>query len=511
MILRAPNTDRLIDGKPRTVLTAVQASGSSTVTTESIADFAIGNRGILGILGEERSEVVRVHISTAPSGSTITLNANTGYRHEIGTPLYFVDYDSVEFSHAATAAGAKTVLTTKTLVPDQMDTLYDDFANSTGFGFYRFYVQSTISALTSVTTTATATSAGHGFVTGQSVVISGATQAEYNGTYTITVTNANTFTYTFAGSGTSPATGTILATRYADYSDAIPYAGYDIDAVSTIIDRALSMTSTKVNPRLKYENLFSFLNEAITIANAKNTRWAEAKVLSHELDTISTGDWEWALPTNIARLNDPSAVIALYVRGYPPMKYKPQREFNQYLRDIIFTTLTTTIEVGYLTIVLNNSKGFADSGTIYIEGDAISYTANDRTTNTLSGVTGITATHTGGSTTYVLQNFTSGEPVMYTITSEGRVRAWPVCTSTINNRVLYMDYFRRIPTVDSLGDLILISNVTAFVEYVAYRIKKHLAGGTLALTDEEYRKFTAAMEECVTRDTAGEPIRVRTK
>lgn len=66
--------------------------------------------------------------------------------------------------------------------------------------------------LTSASTTATATTTqAHGRIVGDDVIISGATPAAYNGTYTIvTVPSATTFTYTFAG-GTSPATGTILA------------------------------------------------------------------------------------------------------------------------------------------------------------------------------------------------------------------------------------------------------------------------------------------------------------
>lgn len=63
--------------------------------------------------------------------------------------------------------------------------------------------------LTSASTTATVTHADHGLATGDSITIYGATQTEYNGTYTITVTGTGTFTYTFAGSGTTPATGTI--------------------------------------------------------------------------------------------------------------------------------------------------------------------------------------------------------------------------------------------------------------------------------------------------------------
>lgn len=75
-------------------------------------------------------------------------------------------------------------------------------------------VQKSVSSLTSVGTTATATINSHGYGgngTTVNVFISGAAQAEYNGARTVTVTGTNTVTYTFAGSATSPATGTIIA------------------------------------------------------------------------------------------------------------------------------------------------------------------------------------------------------------------------------------------------------------------------------------------------------------
>jgi len=76
-----------------------------------------------------------------------------------------------------------------------------------------------IATLTSVGTTALATALyKHGLTTGDSVIIDGATETEYNGTYTITVISAQAFTYTFAGSGTSPATGTIVA-QFPEVSD----------------------------------------------------------------------------------------------------------------------------------------------------------------------------------------------------------------------------------------------------------------------------------------------------
>lgn len=75
--------------------------------------------------------------------------------------------------------------------------------------------------LTSVSTTATATLANHGFSTGQSVTVSGANEANYNGTFVITVTSANTWTYTMVGTAASPATGSPVVSSPANeiYTD----------------------------------------------------------------------------------------------------------------------------------------------------------------------------------------------------------------------------------------------------------------------------------------------------
>lgn len=54
------------------------------------------------------------------------------------------------------------------------------------------------------------TNSNHFLADGIDVTISGATETEYNGTFTIDVTSEKTFTYDITGTPTSPATGTIL-------------------------------------------------------------------------------------------------------------------------------------------------------------------------------------------------------------------------------------------------------------------------------------------------------------
>lgn len=60
-------------------------------------------------------------------------------------------------------------------------------------------------------TTATVTLTAHGYVTGQTITVSGVTPAAFNGSWVITVTATNTFTYTYTGgayvSGTAALSG----------------------------------------------------------------------------------------------------------------------------------------------------------------------------------------------------------------------------------------------------------------------------------------------------------------
>lgn len=63
------------------------------------------------------------------------------------------------------------------------------------------------SVITAVTSTV------HGLVNADTVVISGATQSEYNGKWVITFINTTTFTYVITGTPATPATGTIVAKR----------------------------------------------------------------------------------------------------------------------------------------------------------------------------------------------------------------------------------------------------------------------------------------------------------
>jgi hypothetical protein len=97
-----------------------------------------------------------------------------------------------------------------------------------------------VSSLTRSGGTATlTTSTPHGFATDQKVVISGATQTDYNGAFTVTVITPTRFTYTVANSPATPATGTILISA-GDITDLVALAG--VERISSETDAEFVFT-----------------------------------------------------------------------------------------------------------------------------------------------------------------------------------------------------------------------------------------------------------------------------
>jgi hypothetical protein len=99
-------------------------------------------------------------------------------------------------------AGVKTNLGTLQTTAGRVSMTYNgnQIAITDGTAFYVYIIGQTaqpISSITNSTTTATlTTSSPHLRYTGETITVSGATPAAYNGTFVITVTGANTLTYT---------------------------------------------------------------------------------------------------------------------------------------------------------------------------------------------------------------------------------------------------------------------------------------------------------------------------
>jgi uncharacterized phage protein gp47/JayE len=123
-------------------------------------------------------------------------------------------YEGLERNPESAAAGNISLDDTTVPVGTTIPAL-TDFTGSNGIIYQSTAVSTIVATNQSIPTLGRNFSAAfailaseHQLVTGMSVTISGADQAEYNGTFVITVTARDTFIYTISGTPVSPATGT---------------------------------------------------------------------------------------------------------------------------------------------------------------------------------------------------------------------------------------------------------------------------------------------------------------
>jgi hypothetical protein len=124
-------------------------------------------------------------------------------------------------------------------------TEYDlKFASSPGAAFTsilsttgKVNYNTSLTSITRINTVATATLANHGFLNGETVTISGASQTEYNGSFVISNVTANTFQYTVSGSPATPATGSPkIVTRSLVWTDSNSVVGPQAGVTKPVVN-----------------------------------------------------------------------------------------------------------------------------------------------------------------------------------------------------------------------------------------------------------------------------------
>ena len=119
-------------------LNASGVVGTGSITVYSIKQFAVNQVLLIGELGNEGSELIKTHAATAPTGNTVTLASNLVKSHPKDTPVYIYSFDQIEYSHADTLTGSKTVLSLTDIDPENDSMSYEDTTNTAGYYFIRY-------------------------------------------------------------------------------------------------------------------------------------------------------------------------------------------------------------------------------------------------------------------------------------------------------------------------------------------------------------------------------------
>ena len=436
-----------------TYLSADVAAAASALTVESIKEFAINQILQIGELGSENSEIIKTHAATAPTGSTITLASALTFAHDQGTKIYIIPFDKIEFSWAATEAGSKSVLSTEDIEADSLDTLYTDTAKTTGYFFTR---------------------------------------------YKNSIDNS-----------------------YSSYSDPIPIAGFGSNTVNFAIEYALRRNKLDTfTENVSHDFCIDEINDCLVYIAEQRKKWHRLQDFDYSLGTTAQGEWKFAVPSTMWGYSNKS-VLAIGLEGEDNLIWKDEREWNEILDGVYNTTLSGAASIGATEITLTDSSGFeaptSGTATVMIDGQEITYTTNTVATGVLSG---IPASGTGSITANLTDaaqvwqgDYETGNPLYYTI-KEGYVYVWPLPSSSYDDRVLYIDFWKEAPSIDSDADTLDISRFGMVKYWLVWAVRSQTKNeGMRNFEDGDWLMFEKVLKKAmlIESQTHGQKYKMKPK
>jgi hypothetical protein len=308
---------------------------------------------------------------------------------------------------------------------------------------------------------------------------------------------ATTSGYYFARFKNSIGAGT-----YSDYSDPVPVAGYTSYSARSIIDNALDMINKKVSSVLSDEFFFNQINNCQIETLREFKRWSFMQSFNTIIGQTATWGWKVALPVDCDDQNTTKSIWNLRIGKELQLMWVDKEDWNDLVGDFAATTLKNNIVMGAVTIVLTSSADFYDSGTINIGVNSYSYSANNKNTGTLT-IGPSTTTNTAGEDAF--QNAFTGNP-MYWTTYGGWIYHWPITNSVYSGRNYYMDYYKKLVSIVTDADEIILPDPTIVQYYCAWKALLKLANGEQTANAqgmyEQYilRREKAKMKESLNRE-----------
>jgi hypothetical protein len=316
-----------------------------------------------------------------------------------------IDYNQVEFSRTTTLTGSKSVLTTKAISADRLDTPYTDSTNSTGFAFFRFK----------------------------------------NSTSSV----------------------------FSSYSTGISYAGQGNTSVQDIINKACRDTLVEIGGEFSTEKmLLDDVNDAQDAIT--DFDWKFELVKNDSSITATQYENTYALSGLTYELKFPGIS-----QGIKSVKFSGKRldyidndEMDNEYQSVIRTTVATQAEVADTSLVLTNTTELPDVGTVYINGLSIAYTANSKTTNTLSGISVSTITAILPVASAVWYNINPGLPTKYTIDIDNTIRLNCPVDSDYNGYSMTFEYLKKLTRFTDFASTTEVPFTDIFPDFVKAKIEQ---------------------------------------
>lgn len=434
-----------IQDEQRTYLDADVSSGVSSISANGL-NFVIGQYMLIGQPGALKSEIIQIHASTPPTATTITLATATSFAHSRGDVVRFIPYNQITPEHSSDGVS----YTADSAIPiraDSTETYLQRLSDGSGY-FYRFH-----------------------FNNGSS---------------------------------------------YSQYSDPIPAVGYADNTIGNIKRRALREIGESLGDLFNDQDLNDWLQQGRRQLDQmpQILRWTFRTKFNAIVGQCISGNWTVTAPTDLRDRNTYKNILGItFGRQNRPCIYQDRVRFNQNYLNVARSTLNGVVAGGATSIVLSSTHDFDDSGSISVAGGAVgtlhsnlTYAANNRSTNTLTGVTGVPGGgYATGLTVWQNANF-FGLPTAYTIDS-GSIQFDVPFYDQLDGRNIVMDYYTTIPPISTDSQAFDEPFYDLYVPWLKWKIKYKKANGKIDRdSDPDYRDWMEGVSKVIGQETNGQRV-----
>ena len=396
------------------------------------------------IIGELGEEITELVASTTSSApSTITLDSASIFAHGAGTPVYLIKFDQIEFSHSATLAGSKVALTASSGLYSIQPDKPEFILDETEFTTGFYFVR-----------------------------------------------------YKESVGGT-----------FSDYSDGVEVGTWERNTVSYMIDRALNNIQLELSDNVTLWDCYEWINNGMDLIKGKLKRWAEHYSYNAVLGQTSRGINTVTMPTDAYDTETNKSIIAIRIGDENKLTYLDPPFFDAQLGNVKTTQVTTEASAGDLTLEIDNSYDFRDSGSVnvYISGTKYNIIYTGVTRSATAGIlTGVPAAGNDGAITVtvpvdtnVWQDEKEGIPTIFTVRN-GKIEWYPMTDANEDNQNIYGDYNKVVTKVDSDRDTIDYQRFDMLQSYLTFRIKmKAKNNGDLDFEDGYFLEYREKLNDAI--------------
>lgn len=299
----------------------------------------------------------------------------------------------------------------------------------------------------------------------------------------------------------------------SDWSDAIPYGGYDDNMVASIKKRALDELGEEIDGKIITHE---FLNQSLWEARREYHQAPGKRPFRRKFNTVIgtalTGSYRIDLPTDIERGATSENLYGVRIGPNANMSYYDKKEWDFDYQNIPHSYLLDAYTVGVSSdLYLNNVRDFADEGAVTVEGTSISYSARG-----ISGGTLRISAHGNWSASAgseVWQNASYGLPSKFTVFADPSGSAYiyfncPIDTAYVDMNI-YADYYRTLLGYDSDADSLDEPKYDFYVDYLMAKIRQRRLRGENDITqDPNYKLYLFKKDEALKSEVLQTDIRM---